>query len=88
MARETYSVRVEHIVEITVETDAFTPDFLTEYGDLISPTSMKEHVQQLAWLHVVKGVQPNAFWEGYGSLEKFGIEFGTADCETSIECEL
>lgn len=83
---KTRSVGVSQIIQVTVDEDKFTPEFMKEFRKSFYPfLSINDHVEHLAQLYVRGAVHDfTAFIEGYGPPSDFGIKFS----EGSVEAEV
>ena len=79
-----YTVEVKHIINMKVDVNKFTSEFMQEFRDnFYYFTTVEEHVEHLAQLYARGHIQFNGdFVEGYGRLE--GIEFYKMDWDTEI----
>lgn len=93
-----FTVEVRQTVEVTMDADAFTPEFFEEYNSSITyrggddgdiEWALREHAEHLAWVHAT-GVElldgfDSPFIEGYGPASEMGIKADTVSVDTSVE---
>ena len=82
----TRKVRVEQIVEVSVDETKFTPEFMAEFrATMYNFGSLDDHLQHLGQLYA-RGIDDEfSFIEGYGPASEFGIKFDQIAQYTEIE---
>lgn len=83
-------VEVFFTVEVTVDEDKFTPEFMQEFRDqMYDFNTLDDHLKHLAQLKV-RGIDnldhrfPREFVEGYGEIGDFGISARIVNQEEEI----
>jgi hypothetical protein len=67
-----YLVTVTTQVVVDLKDEAFTPEFMEDYGNQIMWSELRDHAETIGWLVATKEIDPaHASWEGYGKLSKF-----------------
>ena len=87
MNLHTTRVAVTITVDVTVDADAFTPQFMREFRQAFyNFQTLNEHIEHLAQLYVRGMVVnwPGEFIEGYGPREDMGIGFQAVDQDEEI----
>jgi hypothetical protein len=84
---ETFIVRVDHLVEVTLDPSKFDAAFMSEFNKtFFRLDSPAEHAEHLASLYAQgMDMRPASFVEGYGPLHEMGITARTIGA--SAECE-
>lgn len=73
---QTRTVRVEQIVEVSIDDTKFTPDFMAEFRRTMYPfDSVDRHIEHLAQLYARGVADEFSFIEGYGPASELGIKF-------------
>ena len=73
---QTRTVRVEQIVEVSIDDTKFTPEFMAEFRRTMYPfDSVDRHIEHLAQLYARGTADEFSFIEGYGPASEFGIKF-------------
>ena len=81
----THTVRVEQIIEVSVDETNFTPEFMAEFNrSFYRFGSIRNHVEHLAQLYARGIVDNRSFIEGYGWASEFGIKFRQIDGNQEI----
>ncbi len=84
MSKTTRVVVVRFTVEVEMDDAAFTPDFMAEFGNVISPGfDLEDHAEYIAWMECRGLLQPD-FTEGYGPLAPLGISARIISDETEV----
>lgn len=73
---QTRTVRVEQIVEVSIDDTKFTPEFMAEFRRTMYPfDSVDRHIEHLAQLYARGAADEFSFIEGYGPASELGIKF-------------
>jgi hypothetical protein len=81
----TKQVKVETVVEVTVDDDKFTDAFMKEFQEYITSfVTLDDHILYLGWAFVSGSCTQNDMVEGYGELSAMGIKFNIIDTYTEI----
>lgn len=77
---QTHTVRVEQIVEVSIDETKFTPEFMAEFNlTMYRFGSLTKHIEHLAQLYARGIADEFSFIEGYGNASEFGIKFRQID---------
>lgn len=83
-----YMVRVEQLVEVTLDEGKFTPAFMEEFQRHFFPLdTVPLHAEHLAQMYA-RGVAddaPSEFIEGYGPPSEMGIKFRTIGVTQEVD---
>lgn len=93
-----FTVEVRQTVEVTLDADAFTPEFFEEYNTSITyrggddgdvEWALRSHAEHLGWVHAtgledLEYVSRPPFVEGYGPVDEMGIRAKTVDTDTDV----
>ena len=83
---ELHRVKVEQVIEVSVDETKFTPEFMTAFKATMYPfDSVNHHIEHLAQLYARGIVDNQSFIEGYGWASEFGIKFRQLNQEVEIE---
>ena len=79
------TVIVTLTVEVEVDEDKFTPEFMAEFRDsFYNFYTISRHIEHIAQLEA-RGLLFPSFTEGYGPLADFGIKADVVNQEQEIE---
>lgn len=82
---QTRTVRVEQIVEVSIDDTKFTPEFMAEFNrTMYRFGSVNKHIEHLAQLYARGIADEYSFIEGYGKASEFGIKFRHIDGDQEI----
>lgn len=86
----TKTVAVTQFVLVTVDADAFTPEFMEDFPRHFYPFDTLdehiEHIAQLAARGLIDGTNP--FIEGYGRAEEMGIRVDTESLDGRVTAKV
>ena len=78
-------VRVEQVIEVTVDESKFTDAFMAEFRASLYPfQNINDHVGHLGQLHARGLADNHSFIEGYGPADEMGIKFEVCDQEHTV----
>lgn len=94
----TFTVEVVQTVEVTLDEEKFTPEFMEGFNSTITDFggtdddleyALEEHAKHLAWVHAtgvenLSWVRVPPFVEGYGPLDELGISALTRDTDSEV----
>jgi len=84
MSKTTRVIAVRFIVEVEMDDAAFTPEFMSEFSEVILPGfTLEDHAEYIAWLECRGLLRPD-FTEGYGPLAPLGISARIISDETEV----
>ncbi|WP_395175552.1 hypothetical protein [Roseibium alexandrii] len=70
-----HTVQLTVEIEVEVDEDKFTPDFVEEFNRSMFHTDcIEDHIEHLAFIGVQQEPSADSFIEGYGKLNEMGIK--------------
>ena len=83
----TKTVTVTQVIEVTVDPDQFTEDFMANFSQHFVPcATIDDHIKYIAESYARGVIQYSGdFLEGYGKLNQFGVKLARVATDTEID---